>query len=110
MVAKPCERERAQLVALAMADRHHRPLGPDGGAHPAGLDFDEDERRTVEGDEVDLSTHGRGPLVSRHDAHPAPLEGIGHQRLPGAPKALAGPRHGADRTGGRRARGAPIVK
>ena len=93
VVMQPGERQRAQLALLGVAHRDRRTLRPAHRGRAERLDLDEDERRSVERDQVDLAAHGGGPLVAGDDPHPPALERIGDQRLGGASQSLAGLRH-----------------
>ena len=110
VVSQPGEGERAKLALLSGSDREDRPLWTLEGAEPACLHLHEDERIGVERDQVELPADRRGPLVAGQDPHPGALELVGDEFLSGASQHLAGERHGGDRTGRTRARGAPNVK
>ena len=93
MVVEPGERQRAQLVPLAVAHGDRGALRPAHRGRAERLDLDEDQRPSVERDQVDLAAHGGGPLVAGDDPHPPALERIGDQLLRDAAQLLPRLRH-----------------
>ena len=84
-------------------------LGPERRARPSGLDLDEDQRRAVERDQVDLAAHLGRADVAGDDPPARPLERGGDQLFGGSPELLARGGHRRRPLGpAPRARRAPI--
>src|SRR5215207_8205708 len=91
-LAQPGRGEAAQLHALARADRRRRGLRAELRAGAAGLDLDEDERRAVERDQVDLPADVDGAHVAGDDPPAVARQPRRDQVLRVASEVLAGER------------------
>jgi len=85
--AHPGGRQTADAQLLAPVDREDGTLGPEGRAHTAGLDLDEDQRLAVEGDDVELAVAGARVALEQLPARRR--EAGGDEVLGGAADALA---------------------